>query len=63
MCCLCTMESSSPRQAEPKSFEAALYLHELLFGKEATQKTAGGLVIDWDVDEVPAKIVLPKEKA
>jgi transcriptional regulator GlxA family with amidase domain len=36
-----------------KSFEAALYLTEVLYGKEIAQSLAGGLVIDWDVTEVP----------
>lgn len=40
-----------------KSFEAALYLVELLYGKKAADGVAGGLVIDWDVNEVPAVIV------
>lgn len=36
-----------------KSFEAALYLCEHLYGKEIAQSLAGGLVIDWDVNTVP----------
>lgn len=36
-----------------KSFEAALYLCELLYGKEVAKRLAQGLVIDWDVEEVP----------
>ncbi|MBO0321945.1 DJ-1/PfpI family protein [Muricauda sp. CAU 1633] len=36
-----------------KSFEAALYLCEYLYGKEIAQSIAGGLVIDWNLDEVP----------
>lgn len=40
-----------------KSFEAALYLHELYFGNEATKRTAEGLVIDWKLEEVPKIIV------
>ena len=36
-----------------KSFEAALYLCEFLYGKEVAKSLAGGLVIDWNVDEVP----------
>ncbi|AIY15143.1 DJ-1/PfpI family protein [Cellulophaga baltica] len=40
-----------------KSFEAALYLCELLYGKEVTQSLAQGLVIDWDVNKVPHFIV------
>lgn len=40
-----------------KSFEAALYLCEFLYGKEVAQSLAGGLVIDWDVDKVPHLIV------
>ncbi len=40
-----------------KSFEAALYLCELLYGKEIAQSLAGGLVIDWDVSTVPHLIL------
>jgi len=40
-----------------KSFEAALYLCEFLYGKEVAKSLAGGLVIDWDLDEVPHLIV------
>jgi len=36
-----------------KSFEAALYLCELLYGKEIADSIAKGLVIDWNLDEVP----------
>ncbi len=35
-----------------KSFEAALYLCEHLYGKEITKSLAGGLVIDWDLSEI-----------
>ena len=40
-----------------KSFEAALYLCEYLYGKKIAQQLAGGLVIDWDVEKVPHLIV------
>lgn len=40
-----------------KSFEASLYLAELLYGKEIAQRLAGGLVIDWDLDSVPHLII------
>ncbi len=40
-----------------KSFEAALYLCEHLYGKEITESLAGGLVIDWDLEKVPSVIV------
>ena len=40
-----------------KSFEAALYLCEYLYGKEIAQSLAGGLVIDWDVLKVPHLII------
>ena len=40
-----------------KSFEAALYLCEFLYGKEITQSLAGGLVIDWDLKTVPHLII------
>ena len=33
-----------------KSFEASLYLCEVLYGKEVAQRLARGLVIDWDLD-------------
>ena len=40
-----------------RSFDAALYLCEYLYGKEIAQSLAAGLVIDWDVDSVPHLIV------
>ena len=36
-----------------KSFEAALYLCEHLYGKAIAKSLAGGLVIDWDLEQVP----------
>lgn len=36
-----------------KSFEAALYLCEFLYGREIAESLAGGLVIDWNLAEVP----------
>ena len=40
-----------------KSFEAALYLCEYLYGKEITNDLAEGLVINWDLNEVPHLII------
>lgn len=40
-----------------KSFEAALYLTELLYGKKIARSLAKGLVIDWDLEQVPRLIV------
>lgn len=40
-----------------KSFEAALYLTEVLYGKAIAKRLAKGLVIDWNVDQVPHHIV------
>jgi transcriptional regulator GlxA family with amidase domain len=40
-----------------KSFEAALYLCELLYGAEVARRLAKGLVIDWKVEEVPRVVV------
>ena len=40
-----------------KSFEPALYLAELLYGKKAADGIARGMVIDWEVNKVPAVIV------
>ena len=39
-----------------KSFEAALYLCEYLYGPEIARSLAGGLVIDWDLSQVPCII-------
>ena len=40
-----------------KSFEAALYLCEYLYGKSIAERLAQGLVIDWKLETVPHLIV------
>lgn len=40
-----------------KSFEPALYLAEMLYGKKVADGIARGLVIDWDVNEVPKVVI------
>ncbi len=40
-----------------KSFEAALYLTEILYGKEVAQRLAKGLVIDWNMESVPHEVI------
>ena len=40
-----------------KSFEAALYLTEYLYGKEVADRLAQGLVIDWELAAVPHIVV------
>lgn len=40
-----------------KSFEAALYLCEYLYGPDIAKSLAGGLVIDWDLEKVPHFII------
>ena len=40
-----------------KSFEAALYLAQHLYGPEIARSLAGGLVIDWKLEDVPHVIV------
>ena len=40
-----------------KSFEAALYLCEYLYGAEIARSLAGGLVIDWKLENVPHIVV------
>ena len=40
-----------------KSFEAALYLCEYLYGEEIAKSLAGGLVIDWDLKTIPHLII------
>jgi transcriptional regulator GlxA family with amidase domain len=39
-----------------KSFDAALYLCELLYGAKAARGLARGLVIDWDLSEVEHEV-------
>jgi transcriptional regulator GlxA family with amidase domain len=41
-----------------KSFEAALYLCEYLYGKDIAENLAQGLVIDWDLSSIP-HVVIP----
>ena len=36
-----------------KSFEASLYLCEILYGKDVAQKPARGRVVDWDMESGP----------
>lgn len=40
-----------------RSFDGALYLVELLYGKDIAQSIAGGLVIDWQLDEVSHVVI------
>jgi transcriptional regulator GlxA family with amidase domain len=42
------------------SFDAALYLCEVLYGAEVARRIAGGLVIDWDLDRVEHLVVDPE---
>ena len=50
-------ENISLQQVAQKVFEAALYLCEILYGKVIVRSLAGGLVIDWDLEEIPHLIV------
>ena len=45
-----------------KSFEAALYLTEQLYGDSISRELAKGLVIDWDLNLVP-HVVIPQSEA
>ena len=40
-----------------KSFEAALYLCEHLYGKDIAESLARGLVIDWNLEDVPHIVI------
>lgn len=40
-----------------KSFEAALYLSEYLYGPEIARDLAKGLVIDWNLEDIPHVIL------
>jgi len=42
-----------------KSFEAALYISEYLYGAEVAKRLAKGLVIDWDLSNIPHTIKSP----
>ena len=39
-----------------KSFEAALYLCEYLYGKEVAKRLAKGLVIDWELEQLKYEV-------
>ena len=39
-----------------KSFEASLYLCQYLYGREVAESLAAGLVIDWNLEEIPKLI-------
>lgn len=43
-----------------KSYEPALYLVEYLYGKQAADGVAAGLVIDWKLNQI--KTILPNQK-
>ena len=40
-----------------KSFEASLYLCEYLYGKTIADQLAKGMVIDWNLNEVPHEVI------
>ena len=40
-----------------KSFDPALYLTEMLYGKKSADGVAGGLVIDWNIQDIECIIV------
>ena len=39
-----------------RSFEAAMYLCDYLYGPEVTRRLGKGLVLDWELEEIPHKI-------
>jgi transcriptional regulator GlxA family with amidase domain len=43
-----------------RSFDAALYLCEVIYGPDIARSLAGGLVIDWNLEEVP-KVIIASE--
>jgi len=45
-----------------KSFEAALYLTELLYGRTIARRIATGLVIDWILEDLPHLIISNTEE-
>ncbi|HPG06908.1 MAG: DJ-1/PfpI family protein [Saprospiraceae bacterium] len=44
-----------------RSFEAALYLCDLLYGVNVARRIADGLVIDWNLSQIPHLVVLPNK--
>lgn len=40
-----------------KSFEPAMYLVERLYGQQAAEGVGRGMVIDWDLSQVPHKVI------
>jgi len=51
------MENILLQLVEQKSFEAALYLCEYLYGKDIAKSLASGLVIDWNLDKVKHLVI------
>ena len=41
-----------------RSFEAALYLAQILYGEAVAKRLAQGLVIDWDLSEVAHRVAV-----
>jgi transcriptional regulator GlxA family with amidase domain len=44
-----------------RSFEAALYLCEVLYGESVARDLGKGLVLDWDLSEVPHRVITPQD--
>ena len=40
-----------------RSFDASLYLCELLYGKKVADDIAKGMVIDWDLKNIPYVVI------
>lgn len=43
-----------------RSFEAAMYLCDHLYGTEITKSLAGGLVLDWELEELEGKYLVER---
>ena len=39
-----------------RSFEAAMYLCHILYGPEVTKRLGRGLVLDWDLEQIPHEV-------
>jgi transcriptional regulator GlxA family with amidase domain len=44
-----------------RSFEAALYLCEWLYGESVARDLGRGLVLDWDLSKVPHRVITPQD--
>jgi transcriptional regulator GlxA family with amidase domain len=43
-----------------KAFETSLYFCEMLYGKDIADELAEGMVIDWELNDIPHEVISSK---